>query len=244
MKLDVLAFGAHPDDVELTVGGTMLSLLSQGYGVGVVDMTRGELGTRGTPEVRAKEAEEAARRLGVGVRCNLDLPDGNVALNRESRDAVIRVLREHRPSVVLAPIDQDLHPDHVWTGRIVREAAFLAGLLRWDTGQAPHRPRTVLGYVTHTTEDPDQVVDITPFMEQKKEACLAYASQFHDVGSDAPATYISSAGFWDWWEARARSFCHRIGVEFGEGFVHDGPVPLADPVKQFTDFGYYPQHEE
>ncbi len=244
MRQDVLAFGAHPDDVELTIGGTVLSLLNQGYGVGIVDMTRGEMGTRGTPEVRATEAAEAARRLGVSVRRNLGLPDGNVVLNQASRDAVIRVLREYRPSVVLAPIDRDLHPDHAWTGRIVREAAFLAGLVRWDTGQAPHRPRTVLGYVTHTTEDPDLVVDVSAFMRQKKEACLAYESQFHDPDSEAPATYISSAGFWDWWEARARSFGHRIGVEFGEGFVHDGPIPLADPVKQFMDFGYYPQEQE
>ena len=141
MRQDVLAFGAHPDDVELTIGGTVLSLLNQGYGVGIVDMTRGEMGTRGTPEVRATEAAEAARRLGVSVRRNLGLPDGNVVLNQASRDAVIRVLREYRPSVVLAPIDRDLHPDHAWTGRIVREAAFLAGLVRWDTAQAPHRPR-------------------------------------------------------------------------------------------------------
>lgn len=240
MTLDVLAFGAHPDDVELTVGGTVLSLISQGYSVGIVDMTRGEMGTRGTQETRAREATEAARRLGVATRRNLGLPDGRITLDETSREEVIRVLREFRPTLVLSPIESDLHPDHGWTGRIVKEASFLAGLKRWETGQPPHRPKTVLGYFSHTTVEPNTVVDITPFFQQKKEVCLAYESQFHDPESSEPETYISSAGFWDWWEARARGFGHRIGVTYGEGFVHDGPIPLKDPVKQFVDFGYYP----
>jgi len=240
MSLDVLAFGAHPDDVELTVGGTVLALRAQGYTVGIVDMTRGEMGTRGSPEIRAQEATEAARRLGVEQRRNLGLPDGRVALDDASREAAIRVLREFRPTLVLAPVERDLHPDHGWTGRIVREACFLAGLERWDTGQPRHRPRAVLGYFSHTTVEPDLVIDITQFYEQKKAACLAYASQFHDPDSSELATYISSEGFWDWWEARARSLGQRIGAAFGEGFVHDGPVPVRDPVKQFETFGYYP----
>ena len=240
MTMDVLAFGAHPDDVELTVGGTVLALRAQGYSVGIVDLTGGEMGTRGTPELRAREAAEAARRLGVEERRNLGLPDGRLTLDETSRSEVIRVLREFRPTLVLAPIESDLHPDHGWTGRIVREASFLAGLERWDTGQAAHRPRTVLGYFSHTTVEPDLVIDITPFFEQKKEACLAYASQFHNPASDEAPTYISSEGFWDWWEARARSFGHRIGATFGEGFVHEGPIPIRDPVKQFVEFGYYP----
>ena len=244
MTCDVLAFGAHPDDVELTVGGTVLSLVDQGYTVGIVDMTRGEMGTRGTPEIRAREAAEAARRLGVSVRRNLGLPDGRVALDDTSREEAIRVLRDLRPSLVLAPVEVDLHPDHQWTGRIVKEACFLAGLERWSTGQRPHRPRTTLGYVTHTTVEPDVVIDITPFFTKKKEACLAYQSQFHDPESNEPATYISSSGFWDWWEARARSYGHAIGVTYGEGLVHDGPVPVTDPVRQFVDFGYYPVSED
>jgi bacillithiol biosynthesis deacetylase BshB1 len=239
MGCDVLAFGAHPDDVELSVGGTVLSLRAQGYEVGIVDMTRGEMGTRGTPEIRAHECAEAATRLGVRIRRNLGLPDGHVTLDDQSKDAVIRVLREFRPSLVLAPLEDDLHPDHQWTGRIVREAAFLSGLMRWDTGQDPWRPRTVLGYVSHTLADPDIVVDISRYFDAKKTACLAYRSQFHDPGSEEPGTYIASEGFWDWWEARARSFGHRIGVTFGEGFVHDGPIPVHDPVRQFADFGYY-----
>lgn len=244
MTIDVLAFGAHPDDVELTVGGTVLSLKSQGYTVGIVDMTRGEMGTRGTPEIRAREAAEAARRLGVDVRRNLGLPDGRVTLDETSREEVIRVIRELRPSLVIAPIEIDLHPDHQWTGRIVKESCFLAGLARWETGQAPHRPKTILGYVSHTTVDPDIVIDITAFFDAKKNACLAYASQFHDPESSEPETYIASAGFWDWWEARARGYGHAIGATYGEGLVHDGPIPVSDPVSQFVEFGYYPEAKD
>lgn len=238
--IEVLAFGAHPDDVELTVGGTLLLLKDKGYRTGIVDLTRGELGTRGTADIRAAEAAEAARRLRADIRVNLGLPDGGVILDRESRLAVVRVLREHRPTLVLAPADEDLHPDHAHAGRIVREAAFLAGVAKLDTGQAPHRPRAVLGCFSHTVRDPAIVVDITPWFARKKEACLAYKSQFHDPASREPATYISRPEFWTWWEARARTFGHLIGAEFGEAFAHDGPVPVADPVAMFKDFGYYP----
>jgi bacillithiol biosynthesis deacetylase BshB1 len=239
-KLDVLAFGAHPDDVELTVGGTLLVLKEQGYRTGIVDMTRGEMATRGTPEIRAAESDTAGKLLGATLRRNLELPDGRVTLNEESRRKVIEVLRDHRPTIVLAPVEEDLHPDHLWTGRIVREACFISGLLRWDTGQAPHRPRTVLGYASHTVFEPSMVVDISPHFERKKEACLAYRSQFYDPDSEEPATYISSERFWDWWEARARHFGHRIGATFGEPFHHQGPIPVRDVVSQFLDFGYYP----
>ncbi len=239
--VDIVAVGAHPDDVELTVGGTLLHLRSLGYRTAIVDMTRGELATRGNPEIRAAEAREAAHRLGVESRVNLELPDGQVLLDQESRLRMVRALRALRPAIVLAPDIEDLHPDHGWTGRIVREAAFLAGLARLDTGQAPHRPRTVLGCFSHTLREPDLVVDISPWFARKKEACLAYRSQFHDPGSDDPPTYLSRPDFWDWWEARARHFGHRIGATFGEAFVHEGPLPVRDPVALFADYGYYPQ---
>ncbi|MAG57909.1 MAG: bacillithiol biosynthesis deacetylase BshB1 [Planctomycetes bacterium] len=244
MTVDVLAFGAHPDDVELSVGGTLLALQELGHTVGIVDMTRGEMGTRGSPEIRAREAQEAARRLGVEVRQNLGLPDGRVALDETSREETIRVIRAQRPRLVLAPLQSDLHPDHEWTGRVVREAAFLAGLGKWETGQNPHRPRTVLHYFSHTLREPDLVIDITPHFSQKKEACLAYQSQFHDPESRKPATYIAGEKFWDWWEARARHFGHRVGVTFGEAFVHEGPLPVKDPVRLFDEFGYYPQEDD
>jgi bacillithiol biosynthesis deacetylase BshB1 len=239
--VDVLAFGAHPDDVELGVGGTLLALKAKGYRIGIADMTRGELGTRGDAATRAREAEEAARRLGADVRVNAGLRDGAVMLDEASRLAVVRILRAQRPTVVLAPIEEDLHPDHGATGRIVREACFIAGLARIDTGQAPHRPRTVLGCFSHHVREPDIVVDISAHFALKKEACLAYASQFHDPRSTEPATYISRPEFWEWWEARARHYGNMIGATHGEPFVHAGPIPVADLVAQFREFGYYPR---
>jgi bacillithiol biosynthesis deacetylase BshB1 len=239
--VDVLAFGAHPDDAELSVGGTLLKLKAKGYRTGVVDMTHGELGTRGTPAVRAAEAEEAARRLGLEVRRNLGLPDGGVLLSEATRLSAVRVIRECRPALILAPIEEDLHPDHRWTGRIVREAAFLSGLGKLDTGQPPHRPRAVLGCFSHIVRAPSLVVDITPYFARKKEACLAYRSQFFDPASTEPETYISRPEFWEWWEARARHFGNFIGARFGEAFVHDGPVPAPDLMEIFSGYGYYPK---
>lgn len=238
--VDVLAFGAHPDDVELTVGGTLLRLADLGYRVGIVDMTRGEMATRGTPEIRAQEAQVAAERLRCTVRINLGLPDGKVLLDDHSRDAVIRVLRRCTPALVIAPTQEDLHPDHAWTGRIVKESSFLAGLAKWETGQNPHRPQTVLGSFSHTLDRPSIIVDISQYFSAKKLACQSYASQFYNPGSSDAATYISRPEFWDWWEARARHFGHMIGAQFGEPLVHDGPIPISDPVATFSNFSYYP----
>lgn len=240
MQVDVLAVGAHPDDVELTVGGTLLALGGLGYSTAIVDMTRGEMGTRGTPEARAAEAAEAARILGVADRMCLELGDGRVSLDEESRRRMVEAIRKYRPVIVLAPLEKDLHPDHAWTGRIVAEASFLAGLRRFEAAGEPFRPRTVLRYATHTIAEPSLVVDVSATFDEKRRACLAYKSQFHDPASKEPETYISSRGFWAWWEARARSYGNRIGAEFGEGLVHDGPLPVSDPVKLFRDFGYYP----
>jgi bacillithiol biosynthesis deacetylase BshB1 len=240
MKIDVIAFGAHPDDVELSVGGTLLSMAAKGYSTAIVDMTRGELGTRGTPQIRASEAEAAAALLKVTQRRNLMIPDGHVNLSDITRAAVIGVIREWKPTLILAPLEHDLHPDHAWTGRIITEAAFLAGIKRYPVDGEPHRPRTTLRYASHSLMEPNLVVDITEHFEQKRTACLAYKSQFHDPDSKEPQTYISGKSFWDWWEARARSYGHRIGVAYGEGLLHDGPLPVPDPVQLFRGYGYYP----
>jgi bacillithiol biosynthesis deacetylase BshB1 len=240
MTVDVLAFGAHPDDVELSVGGTLLSLAAKGYKTAIVDMTRGELGTRGTPEIRAEEAANAATLLRVSIRRNLGLPDGGVERNEQSRVAVAHVIRELKPTIILAPLEKDLHPDHAATGRILTEAAFLSGVARFHPAHSAHRARTILRYPSHTIAEPDLVVDITEHFEAKRQACLAYKSQFHDPKSKEASTYISSSAFWEWWEARARSFGHRIGVTFGEAYVHEGPLPVPDPVSLFKGYGYYP----
>jgi bacillithiol biosynthesis deacetylase BshB1 len=239
--IDVLAFGAHPDDVELAIGGTVSLLVSQGHRVAIVDLTRGEMATRGDPEVRKAEAAAARDVLGVRVRENLDLPDGGVLIDDHSRAAVVGAIRKFAPVVVLAPAEKDLHPDHQYTGRLIRECCFLAGLKKWGAGGEPHRPRTVLHYFLHTQHEPDVVVDVTEHFEVKRQACLAYKSQFHDPVSQEPATYISSSSFWTWWEARSRHYGNLIGAAYGEPFLHAGPIPLKDPVALFTDYGYYPK---
>lgn len=237
----VVAFGGHPDDVELTVGGTILALRATGYDAVIVDCTRGELGTRGTAEIRAAEAQEAARRLNVARRINLGLPDGHVRATDEAREKVVEVIRKYRPVIVLSPRPDDLHPDHAHTATLVREAAFLAGVARFGKGGAPHRPRSVLQYAAHTLFAPSFVVDISEHFEAKKHAALAYRSQFFDPASKDPATYISSPGFWDWWEGRARHFGNLVGAKYGEPFIVESPLLVKDPVAQFQDFGYYPR---
>jgi bacillithiol biosynthesis deacetylase BshB1 len=237
----VLAFGGHPDDVELAVGGTILVLRGKGYEVAIVDCTRGELGTRGTAEVRATEAQEAARRLGVARRINLGLPDGSLRATDEARAKVVEVIRRLKPVIVLAPRPDDLHPDHAHAAVLVREAAFLAGVAKYGGGGSPHRPRAVLQYASHTMFTPSLVVDISEHFEKKKQAALAYKSQFFDPASKEPATYLASSGFWDWWEGRARHFGNLVGAKYGEPFLVEAPVLVKDPVAQFLDFGYYPR---
>jgi len=240
-RLDILAFGAHPDDIELAVGGTLALMKARGYAVGACDATRGELGTRGTAEKRAVECAEASKILGLDVRVNLGLPDGSVFDGPESRAAAIDVIRKYRPTVVLAPRADDLHPDHARLSTIVTEAAFLAGVSKHTPGLPPHRPRAVWEYASHTTFDPTFVVDVASVFETKRAAALAYKSQFHDPSSTEPATYISRPEFWAWWEGRARHYGNMIGAAYGEAFFVKGPMRLDDPVAVFKDSGYYPK---
>jgi bacillithiol biosynthesis deacetylase BshB1 len=237
----VVAFGSHPDDVELTAGGTILALRARGHEVVIVDCTRGELGTRGSAEIRAVEAQEAARRLKVTHRINLGLPDGHVRATDDARCKVVEVIRRFRPTILLSPRPDDLHPDHAHTALLVKEAAFLSGVARFGGAGAAHRPRAVLQYASHTLFAPSFVVDISDHFEAKKHAALAYKSQFFDANSKDPATYISSQGFWDWWEGRARHYGNLVGARYGEPFMVDGPILVKDPVEQFQDFGYYPK---
>lgn len=240
-RLDLLAFGAHPDDIELAVGGTLTLMKSKGYAVGAVDATRGELGTRGTPEIRARECADASRLLGLDVRVNLGLPDGSVFDDVAARAAVISVLRTYRPTIVIGPRPDDLHPDHARLATLLAEASFLSGVAKHTPGLPAHRPRALWQYASHTTFDPSFVVDITSVFETKRAAALAYRSQFHDPASTEPATYISRREFWGWWEGRARHYGNMIGVEYGEAFFVKSPLRLDDPISVFKDFGYYPK---
>ena len=163
------------------------------------------------------------------------------SLGADARKKVVDVIRRFRPVIVLAPRPDDLHPDHAHLSVLVREAAFLSGVARFGDGGVAHRPRALLQYASHTTFVPSLVVDVSAHFAAKKHAALAYKSQFFDPASKEPATYIASAGFWDWWEARARHYGHLVGATHGEPFLVDGPLLVNDPVAQFQDFGYYPK---
>jgi bacillithiol biosynthesis deacetylase BshB1 len=235
MKVDILAFGAHPDDVELAAGGTLLRAARGGAATAVVTLTRGEMGTRGSVEQRALEFDRAADLMGLSRHKMLSLPDGRLADDEASRLAVVREIRELRPTIVLTHWREDRHPDHVAASRIVQGAAFLAGLVRLDTGQEPHRPSELVFYM-HTWEfEPSFVVDISDFMEEKKRAIRCYESQVYNKsykGGEAE-TYISGEHFWELLQARAAHFGRLIGKRFGEPFKIQGLVEIDDLLRAF-----------
>jgi bacillithiol biosynthesis deacetylase BshB1 len=242
VPVDVLAFGPHPDDVELGCGGTLALLAGRGRGVGIVDLTRGEMATRGTPEIRAAEAAEAARRLGARFRANLDLGDGDLRTDRAAQLLVIEVVRLSRPRLVLAPFPEDRHPDHERAGRLVAEAAWYAGLAKLETGLPAHRPDQVVFYAAYALLTPTFLVDVTGSFEAKRAALRAYKSQFFDAaqtgaaGSREPETYVSTESFWNGVEARARAYGRVANVAYAEGFVSKAPPTLADPAGAFAGY--------
>jgi len=225
MKLDILAIAAHPDDAELGCGGTIAKHTSLGYKVGIVDLTRGELGTRGTPETRQKEASDSAKILGVSVRENLGLPDGFFQNNSESQLAVIRAIRTYQPRIILANAIYDRHIDHGKGASLAYDASFLSGLVKIETvnaegkKQAPWRPEAVYHYVQSQFITPDFVIDISAEWQTKMSAVKAFTSQFFNPDSKEPETYISKPGFLRMLEARAVEYGHAIGATHGEGFT-------------------------
>jgi N-acetylglucosamine malate deacetylase 1 len=235
-QLDVLAVFSHPDDAELSVAGTLLKLKSLGYRTGVCDLTRGEMGTRGTPEIRAKEALEAARILKLDVRLNLDQPDGHVWATEVARTAFVRVLRTHKPKVLLTTHEDDPHPDHANTSIIVRQAARLATMTRYDeeSGLAPVPMPAIMHSLFSRRIVPSFVVDVSDFVDEKMSAIGAYASQFYDVTSKEPATRISQRGFLKEIEFRIRYFGSLIGVEAGEPFYVREALNVDDPLALLT----------
>lgn len=236
MSLDALAFGAHPDDVELTCGGTLCKLSSIGYSTGVVSLSRGELGTRGNRSLREQEFEAAATLLNTASHLLLDLPDGNISNSEEQRVAVIEVIRRFKPGIVFAPYWEDRHPDHARASELVRDASFLAGLTRIETGQEAHRPYKVIYYASRYEFTPSFIVDVSPFHEQKLSAIRAYGSQFHNPSAKGEAmdeTNISRPEFLEAIVTRARQYGSYIGVEYGEPFLVREPMRLADPVAFF-----------
>ena len=228
MKLDILVLAAHPDDAELACSGTILAHVAMGRKVGVVDLTRGELGTRGTPEIRAKEAAAASKILGLETRDNLCLADGFFQNNEKTLMEIIKAIRKYQPEIVLANAATDRHPDHTMGGAVATRACFLAGLRKIDTGQEPWRPRNVYHYIQDRMLAPDFVVDITPYWEKKIESIKPYKTQFFDPNSKEPVTYISTPEFLQYIEARALEFGHAIGVKYGEGFTKEKQLGVKD----------------
>jgi len=227
MKLDILAFASHPDDVELGCSGTLIAHAQAGKKTGVADITLGELGTRGTPEIRAREAEAATAILGLQVRVNLGLPDGFFRSDRESLLAVVNVIRNYQPEIVLMNAIHDRHPDHGRGSNLVSEGCFLAGLKQIRTQneageeQMAWRPKTVYHYIQDRYIEPDLVVDITEVWEKKVQTIRVFKSQFFDPDNTTPNTYISNPEFLPFIEARAREMGHKIGTTFGEGFTRE-----------------------
>lgn len=242
IKLDMLAFAAHPDDTELSCSGTMLAHIAKGYSVGVVDLTRGEMGTRGTPELRDQEAADAARILGLSVRENLGFADCFFVNDRHHQLEIIKKIRQYQPRIVLANAPKDRHPDHGKAAQLVAEACFLAGLRKIETfdptndsPQTAWRPSVVYHYIQDTNLKPDFVVDISNFMETKLAAVMAYKSQFYNpdtTNNDSePNTYISSKVFLDRIRAKALELGYPLGFLYGEGFIsrrHIGVKCLGD----------------
>jgi bacillithiol biosynthesis deacetylase BshB1 len=232
-QVDILCITAHPDDVEISMAGTVLHHRAQGRSVGLVELTAGELGTRGTPEIRRQEADAAARVLGVSFRYQLGLADGFFRADRESLLAVVRAVRAHRPRVVLTNAVHDRHPDHGRGAALVSEACFLSGLRRIATGidgkpQEAWRPVHVLHAIQDRYIAPDLVVDITPFWEKKMEALHCFRSQFHDPTSTEPVSPISRPDFLPFLEGRAREMGRLIGSTFGEGYTTARPPAVRD----------------
>lgn len=231
MKLDILAIGAHPDDVELGCGGTIAKEIANGKKVGIIDLTRGELGTRGTADTRTTEAKNAAEILGVSVRENLGFADGFFVNDKQHQLEIIKIIRKYKPEIVLCNAVDDRHIDHGKGSKLVSDACFLSGLIKIETSvgrelQNQWRPKQVYHYIQWKNLEPDFVVDVSGFMDVKMKAVLAYKTQFYDAKSKAPETPISSKNFTDSIKYRARDLGRLVGAEYAEGFTVERHVAV------------------
>ena len=224
MKLDILAIGVHPDDVELSCAGTILKHIELGKTVGILDLTLGELGTRGNATIRTQEAMRAASILGVSVREQLNMADGFFENNETNQRLIIEVIRKYQPELILCNAISDRHPDHGRAAKLTTDACFYSGLLKVETKentttQKPWRPKAVYHYIQDNFIEPDFVIDVTTYNDKKMESIMAYSSQFFDPNSKEPQTPISSKNFIDYINAKARLFGRSINVDFAEGFT-------------------------
>ena len=224
MKLDILAFAAHPDDVELSASGTLMRYVAEGKKVGIIDLTEGELGTRGTVETRYEEAADASKIMGLSARENLRMPDGFFEDNAENKRLIIEQIRKYQPEIVLANSISDRHPDHGRAGKLVEDACFLAGLRKIETDlngieQMPHRPRLVAHYIQDFYLEPSFVIDVTDYVDRKIEVIKAFKTQFYDPNSPEPSTPISGEEFFDFIKGRMLNMGRPAGMKYAEGFI-------------------------
>lgn len=231
-ELDLLVFAAHPDDAELCCGGTIAAITAMGKRAGIIDLTMGELGTRGTVRTRQNEAKKASAVLGVHTRVNLKIPDGNITNNPANRLKVIRVLRLYRPSIIFLPHHIDRHPDHSKTHELVKESVFYSGLSKIKTsGLEPYRPARTYFYMQSSVFEPNVILDVSPFFEIKMNAVKCYSTQFHTGDSkhkrNEPETFISSRSYMEYIEARMRFYGFQIGVKYGEAFYAEEKLKLT-----------------
>jgi bacillithiol biosynthesis deacetylase BshB1 len=235
-KVDILCIGAHPDDVELSCSGTILKHIAMGKTVAIVDLTRGELGSKGSADIRDKEAAAAAEILGIEARMNLGMADGFFEHNQENLIKVVEAIRYFQPEVVLCNALSDRHPDHGKGGKLVSEACFLSGLLRIETEyegvkQKHCRPKAVYHYIQDRFLGPDFVVDISDYYETKMKSILAYSSQFYNPDDKTPHTPISSPEFLEYLKGRMTEFGRQIGTQYAEGFIKERPIGVKDITK-------------
>lgn len=233
MKLDILVVAAHPDDAELACSGTIISHTTKGKKAGIVDLTRGEMGTRGTPELRAQEAANASEIMHLSARENLGFEDVYFVNDKEHQLEVVKMIRKYQPDILIGNAVSDRHPDHGKAASLVTAAAFMAGLAKVETviagqKQKPWRPAAVYHYIQSNYIAPDFVVDVSPYWERKMEAVRAFKSQFYNPESREPETFVSSPEFMKMIEARGKEYGHSIGVAYGEGFTVERNIGIKD----------------
>lgn len=226
-KLDILAIGAHPDDVELGCSGTLFYHLAKGLKIGITDLTKGELGTRGSADIRDSEAKKASEILGISIRENLDLGDGFFEINRQNELKLIEIIRKYKPDVVLAPAIDDRHIDHGRAAQLVHNSCFLSGLVKIKTEtEGAWRPKAILNYIQGYYLKPDIIFDISDFFDNKMECIKAYSSQFYKPNSNEPETALSGKDFFRFIESRAIEMGRYIGTQYAEGFTKSKPLKL------------------
>lgn len=233
MKVDILAIGAHPDDVELGCGGTIAKMISEGKSVAIIDLTKGELGTRGTDKTRKQEAADAAKILGISARENLEMKDGFLQNSEEYQMRIVKMIRKYQPEIVLANATDDRHPDHAKAAKLVSDACFLSGLKKIVTAldgknQEFWRPKHIFHFIQWKEIEPDFVIDISDFMDKKIEACMAYKTQFYNPESKEPVTPIATKDFLESLTYRAQNLGRLSGCTYAEGFTAEKMIALKN----------------